>query len=152
MSDKKTSKPANENAANDAASEENPAETGAEHLSEADLADDAAAHTALEATEDRADDMAADMAVDTDTSVDPMAQLEADVADFRDKHLRALAEIENVRRRGEKEKADALKYAATNFAKDILGVADNLRRAIEAAPEEAAESDGAIKTLIEGVR
>ncbi len=150
MSDKKTSKPANDRAANDAAPEDASSEAGAEHVSEADLANDSHAHTALEPTEDGADDKA-EPAVDTHEHGDPVAKLEADLAEFRDKHLRALAEIENVRRRGEKEKADALKYAATNFAKDILGVADNLRRAIEAVPEEAAESDGAIKTLIEGV-
>jgi len=150
MSDKKTSKPANDRAANDAAPEEKSPEAAAEHMSEADLANDQHAHTALEPTEGGADDTA-DKAADADASVDPVAQLEADVAEFRDKHLRALAEIENVRRRGEKEKADALKYAATNFAKDILGVADNLRRAIEAVPEDAAESNAAIATLVEGV-
>jgi molecular chaperone GrpE len=150
MSDKKTSKPANDRAANDAAPEEKSSEAAAEHMSEADLASDEHGHTALEPTEGGADDKA-DKAEESQERADPMAQLEADVAEFRDKHLRALAEIENVRRRGEKEKADALKYAATNFAKDILGVADNLRRAIEAVPEDAAESDGAIKTLIEGV-
>lgn len=151
MSDKKTSKPANDRAANDAAPED--AASAAENVSEADLANDSQAHSALEPTEGSAEGKAedADASVDPQERVDPMAQLEADVAEFRDKHLRALAEIENVRRRGEKEKADALKYAATNFAKDILGVADNLRRAIEAVPEDAAEADGAIATLIEGV-
>jgi molecular chaperone GrpE len=147
MSDKKTSKPANENAANEDKAEGQSSEAGAEHVSEADLPEDPHAHTALEPTEGGAEEPA----VDTHEHGDPVAQLEADLAEFRDKHLRALAEIENVRRRGEKEKADALKYAATNFAKDILGVADNLRRAIEAVPEEAAESDGAIATLVEGV-
>jgi molecular chaperone GrpE len=149
MSDKKTSKPANDRPANDTAPEEEATEAGAENVSEADLANEEHAHTALEATEDGA---AEEPAVDTHEHGDPVAKLEADLAEFRDKHLRALAEIENVRRRGEKEKADALKYAATNFAKDILGVADNLRRAIDAVPEEAAESDGAIKTLMEGVQ
>lgn len=147
MSEKKTSKPANDRAANDAAPEDVSSEAGAENLSEADLANDSHAHTALEPAGDGSEDQADD----ADASVDPMAQLEADLAEFRDKHLRALAEIENVRRRGEKEKSDALKYAATNFAKDILGVADNLRRAIEAVPEDAAESDGPVKTLIQGV-
>lgn len=148
MSEKKTSKPANDRAANDAGREDAPEETGAaNHVSEADLAKDEHAHTALEASEGASEDKPEE----AQERVDPVAQLEADLAEFRDKHLRALAEIENVRRRGEKEKADALKYAATNFAKDILGVADNLRRAIDAVPEEAAESDGAIKTLLQGV-
>jgi len=154
MSEKKTSNPANDRAANDAGPEETAqSNAGAENVSEADLAKDEHAkdehaHTALEVTEGGAEEPA----VDTHEHGDPVAKLEADLAEFRDKHLRALAEIENVRRRGEKEKADALKYAATNFAKDILAVADNLRRAIDAVPDEAAESDGAIKTLIEGVQ
>jgi molecular chaperone GrpE len=148
MSEKKTSKPANDRAANDAGREEAPEETGAANrVSEADPAKDAHAHTALEPSEAGGEEAPEQ----SPERVDPVAQLEADLAEFRDKHLRALAEIENVRRRGEKEKADALKYAATNFAKDILGVADNLRRAIEAVPEEAAESAGAIKTLLQGV-
>ncbi|MDH3235483.1 MAG: nucleotide exchange factor GrpE [Alphaproteobacteria bacterium] len=152
MTEKKTSKPANDRAAND----QNPADpaeapapdAAGDPVSEADLAVGEPSHTALEASEASE---AGETAETPEERVDPMAQLEADLADFRDKHLRALAEIENVRRRGEKEKADALKYAATNFAKDILGVADNLRRAIEAVPEDAAEADGPVKTLIEGV-
>jgi len=145
MSEKKTTKPANDHAASD----QNPAngqESGGP-VSEADLPSSEPLHTALEASGTGETETAEPQ----DERVDPMAQLEADLAEFRDKHLRALAEIENVRRRGEKEKADALRYAATNFAKDILGVADNLRRAIEAVPDDAAESDGPVKTLIEGV-
>jgi len=148
MTEKKTSKPANDRAANDQSPEDEQVgpepNAPSDPVSEADLAAGEPSHTALEAS-------AAEPAEPSDARVDPMAQLEADLAEFRDKHLRALAEIENVRRRGEKEKADALKYAATNFAKDILGVADNLRRAIEAVPEDAAEADGPVKTLIEGV-
>jgi len=155
MTDKKTSKPANDRAANDERPEEEAApeaaEAGAqEPVSEADLGGNGGAaggHTAVQASEAGA----AEAPEAPEARVDPMAQLEADLAQFRDKHLRALAEIENVRRRGEKEKADALKYAATSFAKDILGVADNLRRAIEAVPDEAVEEGGPIKTLIEGV-
>jgi molecular chaperone GrpE len=144
---KKTSKPANDRAANDDGRDDAGAE-GPEHVSEADLANDAHAHTALEKTEDSAEKSVEE----PHERADPVAQLEADLAEFRDKHLRALAEIENVRRRGEKEKADALKYASTEFAKDILAVADNLRRAIDAVPEEAVEDGGAIKTLIEGIQ
>ena len=67
--------------------------------------------------------------------------LEAQVADLNDKLLRALAETENVRRRAEREKADALKYGITNFARDMLNVADNLRRALDHASEESGEGD-----------
>ncbi|HUT51012.1 MAG TPA: nucleotide exchange factor GrpE [Alphaproteobacteria bacterium] len=148
MTEKKTSKPANDQSTVDPAEgvSQEPNASG-DPMSEADLATSEPSHTALEASEAGE----AETAEPPEERVDPMAQLEADLAEFRDKHLRALAEIENVRRRGEKEKADALKYAATNFAKDILGVADNLRRAIEAVPDDAAESDGPVRTLIEGV-
>ena len=78
--------------------------------------------------------------------------LEAENADLKDRLLRAMAEAENVRRRGEREKAEATLYAATNFARDLLSVADNLGRALEALPAEAREkADGAVKTLLEGV-
>jgi molecular chaperone GrpE len=79
-------------------------------------------------------------------------QLKDEAAGLKDKALRALADIENLRRRAEKEAADAKAYAVTRFAGDMLPVADNLRRALEAIPEEARESaDGAFKTFIEGI-
>ncbi len=77
-----------------------------------------------------------------------VAALEAEVADLKDKVLRAHAETENVRRRMEKERDDARAYAATKFAKDMLSVADNLRRAIDSAPKS---EDEALKTLLAGV-
>jgi molecular chaperone GrpE len=79
-----------------------------------------------------------------------IATLEAEVAALKDQHLRALAEVENVRRRGAKEREDAVRYAATGVARDLLSVADNLRRAQESVPAGVAESE-AVKTLIEGV-
>src|SRR5215831_1535686 len=60
---------------------------------------------------------------------------EAELADTKDKLLRALAETENQRRRAQREREDASKYAAANFAKDLLSAADNLRRALESLPE-----------------
>jgi molecular chaperone GrpE len=60
--------------------------------------------------------------------------------------------MENLRRRTEREVADARAYAVTNFARDMLNVADNIRRGVESVPAEArAEADGALKALIEGV-
>jgi molecular chaperone GrpE len=83
---------------------------------------------------------------------DPVALLEADKADLKDKLLRALAEMENLRRRVEKDLADARAYGVTRFARDMLDVADNLRRAVETFPaEQKAAADGALKSLIEGV-
>jgi molecular chaperone GrpE len=80
---------------------------------------------------------------------DPVAALEAERADLKDKLLRTLAEMENLRRRTEREVADAKAYAVTGFARDMLSVADNLRRALESFGTAAVE--GPAKTLAEGV-
>jgi molecular chaperone GrpE len=83
---------------------------------------------------------------------DPVASLEAEKAELKDKLLRALAEMENLRRRVEKDLADARAYGVTRFARDMLDVADNLRRAVETFPaDQKASAEGALKALIEGV-
>jgi molecular chaperone GrpE len=88
----------------------------------------------------------------TAPEVDPVALLEAERAELKDKLLRTLADIENLRRRTEREVADARAYAVTNFARDMLNVADNVRRAIESLPAEARQgADGALQGLIEGI-
>ena len=66
---------------------------------------------------------------------DRLAAVEAELADTKDRLLRALAETENVRRRLQRERDDASKYAVSNFAKDLLSAVDNLRRALDAMPE-----------------
>jgi molecular chaperone GrpE len=72
--------------------------------------------------------------------------------ELKDKALRAAAEMENLRRRTVRDVHDARSYAIANFARDMLQVADNLQRALEAIPAEARESGGAgFKALIEGV-
>ena len=81
-------------------------------------------------------------------SADRTAELEAAVADLRDRFLRSHAEMENLRRRTEREVQDARKYALTSFARDLLSVADNLRRALESVP---AEADGPLKSIVDGV-
>ena len=81
----------------------------------------------------------------------PLSVAEAEINELRDKLLRAVAEAENVRRRAEKEKADAANYAVTGFARDMLAVGDNLHRALEALPEGADLPDS-VKNLIEGVK
>jgi molecular chaperone GrpE len=79
------------------------------------------------------------------------AALEA-AAEFKDKHLRTLAEMENLRRRTEREVADARVYGVTGFARDVLAVADNMHRALEAlGPELHDQVEPKIKSLIEGV-
>jgi molecular chaperone GrpE len=78
-------------------------------------------------------------------------ELEAEVLKLKDQLLRAVAETENVRRRLEQQAEDRGKYAVGNFAKDILQVADNLRRALESIPAEARASDAMAHKLAEGV-
>jgi molecular chaperone GrpE len=79
-----------------------------------------------------------------------LAQARAEAAEFKDRLLRALAETENVRRRAERERTDAAKYGVTQFARDLLDVADNLRRAIESAPESQVR-DEVTRNLLAGV-
>ena len=70
---------------------------------------------------------------------------------MRDRLLRTMAEMENVRRRTEREKSDTARYAISNFARDVLTVGDNLRRTIEHVPAEAAAQDPALKSFLDGV-
>ncbi|MCJ2058588.1 nucleotide exchange factor GrpE [Methylobacterium sp. J-048] len=90
------------------------------------------------------------------TSVDPVAEalalLTAERDELKDRTLRTLAEMENLRRRTEREIADARAYAVTNFARDVLNVADNIHRALDSIPADAkAAADGAFKGLIDGI-
>jgi molecular chaperone GrpE len=82
---------------------------------------------------------------------DVIAALQAEVADYKDRWLRAQAEIENVRKRYEREKDETAKYAITKFARDIVNVGDNFQRAIDAVPAGAAEREPALKSFLEGV-
>ena len=86
----------------------------------------------------------------TPTAEERLAQIEAELAEAKDRLLRALAETENVRRRAERERADAAKYGAGAFAKDLLNVADNLRRALDSAPADQA-ADERTRNLVQGV-
>jgi molecular chaperone GrpE len=80
-----------------------------------------------------------------------LAAARQESAQLKDQLLRALAEAENVRRRAQREREDAAKYAIANFARDVLQVSDNLHRALEAIPEAALAADEALKNLHEGV-
>lgn len=79
---------------------------------------------------------------------DPIAALEAERDELRDRLMRALAEAENIRKRAERDRRDAEAYAGTRLARDLLGVHDNLARAVAAVDEEMR---GAAAALIEGV-
>ncbi|MBO38588.1 MAG: nucleotide exchange factor GrpE, partial [Rhodospirillaceae bacterium] len=76
---------------------------------------------------------------------------EAEIADLKDKLLRSLADNENTIRRAKREREDTAKYAAANFARDMLTVADNLHRALDAAPESLSEGDDQTKGFLEGI-
>jgi molecular chaperone GrpE len=83
---------------------------------------------------------------------DPVAELAKEAADLKDRLLRTLAEMENLRRRTEREVADARAYGVTNFARDILAVADNMERALKALDDEIREkADAGVKALLDGV-
>ena len=82
-------------------------------------------------------------------SVEALAK---ELAEARDKTLRTLAEMENLRQRPRREVADSKVYGITGFARDVLDIADNLQRALDAVPAETRDSaDPMLKTLIEGV-
>jgi molecular chaperone GrpE len=78
-------------------------------------------------------------------------ELRAENASLKDQVLRAMAEVENVRRRLEREKQDATKFGVSSFAKAVLPVADNLERALQSAPEEARAANESLKNLCIGL-
>jgi len=79
------------------------------------------------------------------------AELETQIADLTDRLLRAHAEMDNIRKRAEREKAEMAKYAISKFAGDIAVLSDNFQRAVDAVPAGAAEQDAALKALLDGV-
>ena len=106
-------------------------------------------NTDAPATETAADQKAPETGSPSDERV---AALEAQVGDLKDQLLRTLADMENLRRRTEREIADTRSYAVSSFARDILSVGDNLSRALAALPAEAREGAGAAVTaLLDGV-
>jgi molecular chaperone GrpE len=83
---------------------------------------------------------------------DVIAALNAENSELKDRALRALAEVENVRRRADKEISDARTYAVSNFARDMLTVGDNMRRALESISAEArAKADQVTQALLDGI-
>jgi molecular chaperone GrpE len=84
------------------------------------------------------------------TPEERVAALEAQLADTKDRLLRALAETENTRRRAQREREDTRQYAISNFARDLLSSVDNLRRALESVPEGEI-TDPRTRSLLDGV-
>lgn len=82
---------------------------------------------------------------------DAVETLEGQISDLTDRLLRAHADMENLRKRFEREKEETAKYAISKFAKDVAHVGDNFQRAIGAVPVEAAENDPALQSFLDGV-
>jgi molecular chaperone GrpE len=91
------------------------------------------------------------MAAGADGAEAAQPTAEEQVAELKDRLLRTLAEMENLRGRTAREIEDARKYAVTGFARDVLEVADNLGRALASVPQEARETDEAVRNLMLGV-
>lgn len=80
-----------------------------------------------------------------------VAVLAAEVTRLKDQALRAMAEAENTRRRAQREIEDNTRFALTNFSRDLLSVADNLRRALDSVTPEARQADDHLEKLCAGV-
>ena len=81
---------------------------------------------------------------------DLIEKLNEEITDLKDQRLRAIAELENFRKRAEKDQSDALKYGISNFAKEIINIRDNIERAQSSISREAKNNE-AIKSVIEGI-
>ena len=111
-----------------------------------------------DAVEDPLAEAPADEAAQEEAYLNPLeaaelriAEMEKEAADMKDQLLRTVAEMENLRRRTEKEVRDAKQFSVASFARDMLSVADNLRRGLEAvSDEDRAGADGALKALLDG--
>ena len=86
-----------------------------------------------------------------DAAAARIAELEQQVATIKDQALRALAEAENTRKRSERDRQDTAKFAVSAFAKDLLSVSDNLRRALSAISPEQRDAIPELKNIYTGV-
>ncbi len=93
----------------------------------------------------------AEAAAEGEASAERLAKAEAEVAELTEKWKRALAETENVRRIAARDREDASKYAISRFARDVLSVADNLRRALDSMDQDARQTDAGLDALASGV-
>ena len=81
---------------------------------------------------------------------DTILKLNEEILDLKDQRLRAIAELENFRKRAEKDQSDALKYGVTNFAKEIINIRDNIERAQSSISDEV-KTNEAVKSVVEGL-
>jgi molecular chaperone GrpE len=112
----------------------------------------------FETNEEPADSAESPEAEPQDAKAKPDLEVGADLeallaenTDMRDRLLRTMADMENLRQRTEREKADTARYAISNFARDVLTIGDNLKRVMDHVPAEEAGQDPALKSLIDGV-
>lgn len=130
-----------------AISPESAPELSAEDLSGFENISGPAAFKAKQSTEEHHNEVIAEHTV----SIEQHEALEKELADTKDKLLRAVAETENMRVRARREREDASKFAVSNFARDLLEVADNFRRALDSAPEDRDQISERMKLLLEGI-
>ena len=81
---------------------------------------------------------------------DIILKLNEEISNLKDQRLRAIAELENFRKRAEKDKSDALKYGVSNFAKEIINIKDNIERAQSSISDEV-KTNEAVKSVVEGL-
>jgi len=105
--------------------------------------DDAQANETNESAEDSNEN-------NSDSPENIIEKLNEEIQDLKDQRLRAAAELENFRKRAEKEQADALKYGISNFAKEIINIKDNVERAQSSISEDVRSND-AVKSIVEGL-
>ena len=86
----------------------------------------------------------------SDSTENIIKKLNEEIQDLKDQRLRAAAELENFRKRAEKDQADALKYGVSNFAKEIINIKDNVERAQSSISEDVRSND-AVKSVVEGL-
>lgn len=135
------------NSQNEESEEDRAAEAAAAADAAADAAKDAEARSFEESLGDP-DSEESPWAVEPEARI---AELEAEVASVKDQYLRFMAEAENMRKRNERQLADAHRYGAADLARAVLTVADDLSRALAAVPEEQRQGDGLLQTLLGGV-
>ena len=93
-----------------------------------------------------------DDAIEADEPENREEELELKISELKDQLLRAVADSENIRKRSEREKEQTRKFGIANFAKDLLSIADNLGRALDAAPKNEDIKDDAIKNFVIGIQ
>ena len=114
-----------------------------ETILDEETTDDAQSNETNESAEDSNEN-------NSDSPENIIEKLNEEIQDLKDQRLRAAAELENFRKRAEKDQADALKYGVSNFAKEIINIKDNVERAQSSISEDVRNND-AVKSIVEGL-